>query len=663
MKVSAAVAALLLLAAAVPGRAQAPPPPQPEPVLLEIVRSDAPTARKAEALRQLGQVGTARAVPVLAELLADEKVAHWARITLERIPDPSVPAALRAAIPKLKGRLLAGALLSLGARPSAATGKNVKDTATAVVAPYLREADVEVASAAANALGRIGTADAAKAIEQALPTAPDSVKPLLWDAALRAAATLARTGSHKEAARIYDRLRASGAPAQVRLGAARGAVLARREAGIPLLGTLLEDADRGMFNVALELAHVVPGPEATRAVAQRLPKLPIPRRALVVQALGSRGDKAALPAIRAAAKEGDPAVRIAAINALVKLQDAASLNLLADAAVVKEEAIAATAATALVSLQGASVDETLIRQAGGSDPARSLAAIEALSRRQTRAARPVLLKVAGEGEPVVRLAALKALTDLATDADVEALLALLNKARSAADIEAVEGTLTAVATRSAGTGSPALLAGALGAAQHPQKMALLRILAAVGGTAALQAVRSSLKDSNAEVRESAQNALADWPTADAAPDLLALARDAENPTHMLLALRGFLRLAADESLPVERRLAMSGDARTLITRDEERRQWLGALGAIPSPTSLTLIAPYIGAAEVNEEACSAAVSVARKLLTGPTATGPEVKSQLPAISEVLRKAAQNTKNEDLGTEIKNLQAKVRELQG
>jgi HEAT repeat protein len=307
------------------------------------------------------------------------------------------------------------------------------------------------------------------------------------------------------------------------------------------------------------------------------------------------------------------------------------------------------------------VEEALIRQAGGPDPARSLVAIEALSRRQARAARPVLLKVAGEGEPPVRIAALKALADLASEADIEALLALLSKARSAAEIEAVEGALTAVATRT-GAGSATRLAAALGAAQPPQKVVLLRVLEAVGGPAALQAVRSSLRDSNAEVRDAALSALANWPMADAAPDLLALARGAEIPSHKLLALRGFIRLAADERLPVERRLAMCGDARTLLTRDEERRQWLAALGGIPSATSLTLIAPLIGAAGVNEEACSAAVSVARKLLTGPAAASPEVKSQLPGIGEALQKAAQNTKDAGVETEIKKLQAKVRELQ-
>ncbi len=658
MRTSAAIVGLLLFTgAAALGRTQ--PPRQPEAALLEIVRSDAPLDGKAEALRQLGQVGTARAVPALAGLLADEKLAHWARIALEQIPDPSVPEALRAALPKLKGKLLAGALISLGARPSAAPGEK---SDTGILARYLRDADPEVASAAGHALGRHGTSAAAKVIEQALPTAPEAVKPILWDAALRVAATLAARGSREEAARMYDRLRASSAPPHVRLGAARGAVLARRTAGIPLLTSMLQDADRGMFNVALELAHVVPGSEATRALAGQLPKLPAGRLALVIHALGHRGDKAALPAIRDAAREGDPAVRLAAIKAVAQLQDTASLPLLLDAAALKDEAIAAAAMAAIVSLP-ASVEAALVRQVGGSDQARSLAAIESLSRRQSRGAKSVLLKVAGEGEAPVRVAALKALAEITSDADVEALIALLSKARSAAEIEAAEAVLTAVCTRTADAdGCARRLAGSLRGAQPQLKRALLRILDAVGGPAALQAVRGSLKDPDAEVRDTALRALCNWSTPDASPDLISLARSSESPTHRILALRGFIRLAADESLPAERRLAMATEARTLISRDEERRQWLGLLVAIPSPAALRMISPLIGEPAVNEEACSAAVAVARNLLTGPAAAKPELKPQLPAIAETLQKAAERTKDTRLITEIKTLQAKAKELQ-
>src|SRR5881394_3766793 len=100
MRTSAVLFALLLFTAAAAAFGRPQSPPQSEAALLEVVRSDAPLDRKAEAFRQLGQVGTARAVPVLTGLLADEKVAHWARIALEQIPDPSVPEALKSALPK-----------------------------------------------------------------------------------------------------------------------------------------------------------------------------------------------------------------------------------------------------------------------------------------------------------------------------------------------------------------------------------------------------------------------------------------------------------------------------------------------------------------------------------------------------------------------------------
>ena len=61
-------------------------------------------------------VGTKEAVPVLAALLADEKLAHMARYALEPIPDPAVDEAFRAALGNLKGRRLVGVICSIGVR-------------------------------------------------------------------------------------------------------------------------------------------------------------------------------------------------------------------------------------------------------------------------------------------------------------------------------------------------------------------------------------------------------------------------------------------------------------------------------------------------------------------------------------------------------------------
>ncbi len=57
-----------------------------EDSLLSVLASNAPYQEKAAACRQLGTVGTGKAVPVLGALLANEKLSQMARYALETIP-------------------------------------------------------------------------------------------------------------------------------------------------------------------------------------------------------------------------------------------------------------------------------------------------------------------------------------------------------------------------------------------------------------------------------------------------------------------------------------------------------------------------------------------------------------------------------------------------
>src|SRR5262245_56126777 len=87
-----------------------------EKELIAILRSDKPDAEKAIACKKLSVDGSKAAVPELAKLLASEQLASWARTALEAIPGPEADKALYDAVPKLQGRLLVGAINSLGVR-------------------------------------------------------------------------------------------------------------------------------------------------------------------------------------------------------------------------------------------------------------------------------------------------------------------------------------------------------------------------------------------------------------------------------------------------------------------------------------------------------------------------------------------------------------------
>src|SRR5687768_5466024 len=109
-------AALLLLVQPAWAADQAAESAAKETVLIAILRSDAPGGEKALACKNLAVHGSAAAVPELAKLLTDEKLASWARIPLEAIPGAAADEALRGALDSAQGRLLVGVINSIGVR-------------------------------------------------------------------------------------------------------------------------------------------------------------------------------------------------------------------------------------------------------------------------------------------------------------------------------------------------------------------------------------------------------------------------------------------------------------------------------------------------------------------------------------------------------------------
>ena len=196
-----------------------------ESQLIAVLKSEAPQKEKVDACRELGLVGTKDAVPALAALLGDEKLAHMARYGLEPIPDPAVDHALRDALGKLKGRLLVGVIASIGVRRDA--------EAVQPLAKRLEDSDAEVAQAAARALGRIATPDAVKLLEETLAKAPAKIRPAVADACLSCAEALLARDEQSEAAAIYESVGKADLPKHFRVAAAHGLLVARQPAGKP----------------------------------------------------------------------------------------------------------------------------------------------------------------------------------------------------------------------------------------------------------------------------------------------------------------------------------------------------------------------------------------------------------------------------------------------
>ena len=185
-----------------------------EAQLIQILKDpQKPLFAKAKACQRLAVAGTKQAVPALATLLADPQVAHYARFGLEPIPDPSVDAALRDALKKLKGKLQIGVIQSIS---------NRRDTkAVKPLAQLLNASGEGVAEAAAQALGRIASPGAARELQKALARGKPQVKAAVAHAGLVCAEGLAAQGKSGEARALYQALSQAGVPKPVQAAAKR----------------------------------------------------------------------------------------------------------------------------------------------------------------------------------------------------------------------------------------------------------------------------------------------------------------------------------------------------------------------------------------------------------------------------------------------------------
>ena len=147
----------------------------------------------------------------------------------------------------------------------------------------------------------------------------------------------------------------------------------------------------------------------------------------------------------------------------------------------------------------------------------------------------------------------------------------------------------------------------------PAKGTLLEILTAMGGPKALKAVGAAAKDANPELQEAASRLLGEWMSVDAAPVLLDLAKTAPDAKYETRALRGYIRLARQFSLPDDERAEMCRAALATAKRDAEKKLVLDVLQRYPSLDMLKLAVETAKIPALKNEAAAASLAIAEKI--------------------------------------------------
>lgn len=492
-----------------------------EAELIAVLRSDAPKADKALACKKLAVYGGASAVPALAPLLDDAELNSWARIALEAVPDPSADRALREAAERLDGRILIGVLNSIGVR---------RDTeAVDVLARHLKGADSEAAAAAAAALGRIGTAPAAKLLESALKHSDPIVRNSAAEGLILIAEQRREAGAKDVAKELYARVRGADVPSARVMEAVRGLILIGDDEGFQLFLSCLKSEDRGLFGIALTTAREVRSPQVAEAIAAELAQ----------HASNEVAKAPGLTIVKASYGAGDRWVDVT--DALAAMVRGGSLFVQASNGLAGDPAPGVVKELRLTYDLGQERKEVTLREGEGlqigsplpPQDIRAVALVEALGDIGGPVAVNALQDVATKGSWDTRSAAVRILGEIG---DAAVVPVLLDAARSGGALaEAAVESISQIRDKNADI----VLCEALEAAKNADRVLVLAAIGRRTVTAALPQVLNELKQADAELRVAAIQALGmivDYENLDALLDIAVAGTSAEDVDAAIQAL-------------------------------------------------------------------------------------------------------------------------------
>ncbi len=561
---------------------------------------------KAFLISQVQLAGKQEAVRPLARYLRDERLAEPAVQALLAIRGPAAAKALLKGLDRSPAAVRPTLIKALGELRSREAVKKLL--------PYAESPDANIRMTVLFALADIGDPAAGPVLERSQVAASPyerSRAPALYLLYARRLAEAGRTSQALAMAR--SALAHYTAPDESHVAAqalsllvsvlgdgALSELMAVTESGVPML--------RG---AALEMAAPLGGQEATASWIEKARSSPPDVRSSIVGMLGRRGDREALPFILACLSDAESSVRLAAIPAAARLGGEAALPELFPLVDSEDETELAVLKETLLGFSKSAIVPEAVRRMDGEKAAGKALLIDLIGEKGALEEIAGIYELAGDPEPAVRSAAVRALAKLAGESDLPRLVKMLAAATDAEDILHLQDAAASAARRNPGPESRAgLLTGLLDQASPEERIAILRILPALGGSRALKAVIDETRHADGRVRGVAILGLARWPDLGAAGELLGIAASSSNPRERLLAMEGYVQLAGRSSLPSRRKLDLLRKALEEARDDSAKRPILVGLAEVRDPDSFRVLSGHLDHPVLGEAASAGLLRMA-----------------------------------------------------
>lgn len=401
------------------------------------------------------------------------------------------------------------------------------------------------------------------------------------------------------------------------LGPAAEVRAASADDPVAMVASLVSSVDAEESAIGLDRVRVgIKGEAATARLTTLLPTLGPTAQARLVAALGDRGDRTALPAVKTLfSATAEPAVRRACLTAIGLLGGPAEVPLfvsLLSAADPEQSA----ARGALLILEGEATAAAIFAAWPGAAPPVRAQLIAILGERNAWGglpeALPALVAAVGDADAGVRGAALAALAKAGGPDEVPGLARALLAAAEGSR-HGVSQTLVAICTRGRDPGRSAAAFFALfTAATDADREVLVVPLGGIGGPQARGVVDALIESGDPVRRKSGIVAFSRWPDGSAIDRLLELVAAATDPAERDMLLNAVIRIAPqpNNTLTDERKLEVMQKALGLCRTDKDRARVLERVHAIRTAATLRFAAPFLDDPAVAEAAARSVVELA-----------------------------------------------------
>lgn len=615
-----------------------------ENAMTDFLLSSATLDGKQFMCEQLSLVASERSVIVLQKLLNTPETSDMARYALDRIPGIASDAALLDALENnTDEKIKLGSMNSLGSRQD--------PTSVNVIAGFLNNKNISLASSAATALGMIGNDKACEIISAQLPNYEGQVRDLLADSYLKCADNMLATGNNSGAEKIYSSVLQSEKNDAVRQAAFNG-LLNSTGNPVELIVSTLGGDDSYLIEIAAKNIRILKTNGDILKVAALLSDVNPDVKVKILAAFEDIQNPVTHKYVADAVNDDDEFVSSAALKVLIKIGTKDDVELIANIAVNGKGINKETAESSLDLLNAEGTDDEIIRLLNSGNDELKAEMIRTVSTRKINSAYDVVYAAAASENKKLKAEAYKTLGIIAEPEHIQDLLTLLENAENDGDRKRVESSIVAVIEKIPDIDKRAdqLIEHLAKTESKDVSYSILRMLAATGSAEAYNVLQSALKGDDEDAQKIVIEGLANWPGDEPITDLMNIVKTSSNETYKILALRSYITLVKrSETLTDDEKLADYKEALSQSKADNEKKMIISGIGRIQTLESLNLAVELLSDENLTQEAFIAVIRISEDI----AADHPE------EVKRVLNIILENTENEDAKSNIKEILGSIK----